>query len=267
MEDRNSSHSVHQKEEQDNENEEVSHNNESCLKNEDEEIQINENKAKTKEKNLTDEDLIILFDWLKSLKLSKEINPRTITRDFSDGTLYAEILKHFFPKFVDLHNFTVTLNPKHKEVNWNTINNKILRKISLQFKSSAIKRIINLEKDFITKHLFNLKERIYLYLKNRENVDIDAFLCTTKSFIKINNTNFDDTMIQENMLNNVWRDKEEYYRKEILDRDNLILKYKMSLEGFEEKYRKLIERKYILNKEIEEIRGKIRETGRSKQDL
>ncbi len=103
-----------------------------------------------------------------------------------------------------------------------------------------------------------MNEQIHLYLKNRENLDIDEFLCTTKSFIKVNNTNFDDTMIQENMLNNVWTDKEEHYRKEIIDRDNLILKFKMNLEVAEEKYRKLMEKKYILNKELQEIRSKIR---------
>jgi hypothetical protein len=65
-------------------------------------------------------------------------------------------------------------------------------------------------------------------------------------------------MIQENMLNNVWTDKEEHYRKEIIDRDNLILKFKMNLEVAEEKYRKLMEKKYILNKELQEIRSKIR---------
>ena len=60
------------------------------------------------------------------------------------------------------------------------------------------------------------------------------------------------------MLNNVWTDKEEHYRKEIIDRDNLILKFKMNLEVAEEKYRKLMEKKYILNKELQEIRSKIR---------
>lgn len=97
-----------------------------------------------------------------------------------------------------------------------------------------------------------------MYLKNRENVNIDEFLCTTKSFIKLNNTNFDDTIVQENMLNNVWSDKEEIYRKEIIDRDNTILKYKMNLELAEDKYRKLLERKYILSKDLQELTGKIR---------
>lgn len=74
----------------------------------------------------------------------------------------------------------------------------------------------------------------------------------------MNHTNFDDTIVQENQLNNVWSDKEEYYRKEIIDRDNMILKYKMNLEIAEEKYRKLMERKYILNKELLELTNKIR---------
>ena len=111
-------------------------------------------------KDLTQEDLDSLFEWLGTIKFSRKIIPRTLARDFSDGILYAEILKHYFPKFVDLHNFIPTLNAKQKQINWLTINNKILRKISLEFKPSAIQKIIGLEKGFIEKHLFNLKERV-----------------------------------------------------------------------------------------------------------
>jgi hypothetical protein len=118
-------------------------------------------------KDLTQEDLDSLFEWLGTIKFSRKIIPRTLARDFSDGILYAEILKHYFPKFVDLHNFIPTLNAKQKQINWHTINNKILRKISLEFKPSAIQKIIGLEKGFIEKHLFNLKERVsskYYYI-------------------------------------------------------------------------------------------------------
>lgn len=68
------------------------------------------------------------------------------------------------------------------------------------------------------------------------------------------------------MLNNVWSDKEEFYRKEILDRDNMILKFKMNLELAEEKYRKLLERKYILTKDLQEITSKIRISAKLRAD-
>ena len=97
-------------------------------------------------------------------------------------------------------------------------------------------------------------------MKNREHIEADTFLNTTKSFLKgFNNvTNFDDTVLQENKLDNVWSDKEELYRKEILDRDKILLELKMELEGVEEKYRHLIEKKSILKRELETIRKKIR---------
>jgi len=31
---------------------------------------------------------------------------RNIARDFSDGVLVAEVVKHFLPKEVDLHNYS-----------------------------------------------------------------------------------------------------------------------------------------------------------------
>ena len=86
----------------------------------------------------------------------------------------------------------------------------------------------------------------------------DTFLNTTKSFYKVNNTNFDDTVLLENNLDNVWSDKEEYYRNEILDRDKEILEYKISLNELEEEYRKVMEKKNILKKELEELKKSIR---------
>jgi hypothetical protein len=97
-------------------------------------------------------------------------------------------------------------------------------------------------------------------LKSRESIGTDTFLNTTKSFLKGNNnvTNFDDTVILENKLDNVWSDMEEQYRKQIVDRDKVILELKMDLEEVEKKYRKIIERKYILKKELSELVYRIR---------
>lgn len=90
---------------------------------------------------------------------------------------------------------------------------------------------------------------------------------TTKSFFKGNNcTNFDDTIILENKLDNVWSDKEEQFRKEIVDRDKIILELKMDLEEVEKKYRKLMEKKIILTKELQEITSRIRHPGQNIND-
>lgn len=146
------------------------------------------------------------------------------------------------------------------------LNNKVLRKIAIDLTPKQISRIINMEKNYIEKHLMVIKSRVRyffnfkidLYFKSRENLEPDTFLNTTKSFYKVNNTNFDDTVLLENNLDNVWSDKEEYYRNEILDRDKEILEYKISLNDLEEEYRKVMEKKMILKKELEELKKSIR---------
>ena len=54
--------------------------------------------------SLTEEDLQTVYNWVDEIPLSRP--KRNISRDFSDGVLLAEIIKHFMPKLVDLHNYS-----------------------------------------------------------------------------------------------------------------------------------------------------------------
>jgi hypothetical protein len=47
---------------------------------------------------------------------------KIITRDFSDGVLMAEIVKHYLAKKVDLHNYSNAHSVAQKTYNWNTLN-------------------------------------------------------------------------------------------------------------------------------------------------
>ena len=53
---------------------------------------------------LTEDDLQVVYNWVDEIPLSRP--KRNISRDFSDGVLLAEIIKHFMPKLVDLHNYS-----------------------------------------------------------------------------------------------------------------------------------------------------------------
>ena len=53
---------------------------------------------------LSEEDLQVLYTWIDSIPLSRP--KRNIARDFSDGCLTAEVIKHYIPKLVDLHNYS-----------------------------------------------------------------------------------------------------------------------------------------------------------------
>ena len=53
---------------------------------------------------MTEEDLQSIYNWVDEIPLSRP--KRSIARDFSDGVLVAEIIKHFIPKIVDMHNYS-----------------------------------------------------------------------------------------------------------------------------------------------------------------
>jgi CH-like domain in sperm protein len=69
---------------------------------------------------LDDEDLQKIYVWVDSVPLSRP--KRNIARDFSDGVLLAEIVHHYFPKLVELHNYSGANSFRQKFYNWSTLN-------------------------------------------------------------------------------------------------------------------------------------------------
>ncbi|XP_076982560.1 uncharacterized protein LOC143654470 isoform X2 [Tamandua tetradactyla] len=63
-----------------------------------------------------------LYAWLDGLPLSRP--KRHLARDFSDSVMLAEIVKHFHPQLVDLHNYVSSSNTDQKLANWNTLNRR-----------------------------------------------------------------------------------------------------------------------------------------------
>ncbi len=56
---------------------------------------------------------------------------KNIARDFSDGLMMAELIGHYYPKRVELHNYPSTNTVTKKIQNWNTLNNKVLKKMGI----------------------------------------------------------------------------------------------------------------------------------------
>nr|XP_020828757.1 sperm flagellar protein 1-like isoform X4 [Phascolarctos cinereus] len=61
-----------------------------------------------------------LYAWVDSVPFSRP--KRHLARDFSDGVMIAEIVKHFQPKLVEMHNYVPTSNTEQKLSNWSTLN-------------------------------------------------------------------------------------------------------------------------------------------------
>ena len=54
-----------------------------------------------------DDELSELYAWVDTIPLSRP--KKSIARDFSDGVLAAEIVHHYFPRLVELHNYRYVL--------------------------------------------------------------------------------------------------------------------------------------------------------------
>ena len=72
---------------------------------------------------LSDENLQEIYTWVDAVPLTRA--KRNITRDFSDGVLMAEVLHHYFPKTVDIKNYSAANSVRQKLYNWQTLNNKV----------------------------------------------------------------------------------------------------------------------------------------------
>lgn len=54
--------------------------------------------------SLTDQEVNDIYTWVDAIPLSRP--KKNIGRDFADGVLMAEIVHHYFPKLVELHNYS-----------------------------------------------------------------------------------------------------------------------------------------------------------------
>ena len=75
-------------------------------------------------------NVFVVYDWIDSIPLSRP--KRNIARDFSDCVLVAEIVHHYRPSIVSLHNYPSTCNAKQKLQNWETMNMKVFKKIGVR---------------------------------------------------------------------------------------------------------------------------------------
>mmetsp|Transcript_60783 Transcript_60783/g.144812 ORF Transcript_60783/g.144812 Transcript_60783/m.144812 type:complete len:245 (-) Transcript_60783:102-836(-) len=106
----------------------------------------------------SDEDLQKLYNWVDEIPLSKP--KKNISRDFADGVLFAEVVNHFFPKLVEMHNYSSANSHSQKMYNWNTLNTKVLKKLGFQVHAQDLDEIIKASPGAIERVLKVLQERI-----------------------------------------------------------------------------------------------------------
>ena len=170
-------------------------------------------------------ELMYIYEWVDSIELSRP--EKNIARDFSDGVLLAEIIKSYLPHLVDLHNYPSCSNSKHKESNWNVLNNKVLKKMHIKLTKDEIDSIIKAKPLAIEK----LLQRVYVVLQNKVNM----------------NTNKE----QNNF--GIERNNNEILKKTLEEKDNVIKQLKDIVEVLELKLKNSEEMEGILQNKVQQL--------------
>ncbi|XP_068597705.1 sperm flagellar protein 1 [Brachionichthys hirsutus] len=109
-------------------------------------------------RKLSEVELQHLYAWIDRVPLSRP--KRHITRDFSDGVMAAEVVKYFFPKLVELHNYIPANSTQQKLSNWRVLNRKVFSKLSFNVPEETVKRIVLSTAGAIEPILSALREHI-----------------------------------------------------------------------------------------------------------
>ena len=115
-----------------------------------------------KKNETEDEEVMVLYEWVDSMPLSRF--KKSINRDFSDAVLMAEVLKYLYPKLVNFNNYPEVHSTKQKIYNWQTLNEKVFKKIEIPLSKKTIDSLANAEQGVIEKVL----KKLYLKVKNDE---------------------------------------------------------------------------------------------------
>lgn len=114
-----------------------------------------------------DEDALQqLYTWIDEIPLSRP--KRNIVRDFSDGVLVAEIVYHFIPKMVDLHNYSPANSTTQKLDNWNLLKRRCFGKLQYNIEEDYVKGVVACKPGIVELVLAELREHIEGYVSRQK---------------------------------------------------------------------------------------------------
>lgn len=121
---------------------------------------------------MEDDELQRIYQWVDEVPLTRP--KRNIARDFSDGVLTAEIVAHYFPKLVELHNFPAANSYKQKAYNWQTLNSRVFKKMGFQLQQEEMDALCNCQPQAVEKMLKSLQQRMAKYGAKRAAAEAEA---------------------------------------------------------------------------------------------
>ncbi|KAI9352841.1 hypothetical protein BDR26DRAFT_797436 [Obelidium mucronatum] len=107
---------------------------------------------------LGEEEIASLLAWIDEIPISKP--KKNITRDFSDGVATAEVIHHFCPKLVELFMYSPANAVSQKMYNWNTLNQKVFRKLGYLAQPELISCIVANKPGYVEHLLFELRHKV-----------------------------------------------------------------------------------------------------------
>ncbi|XP_056669751.1 sperm flagellar protein 1 isoform X2 [Monodelphis domestica] len=110
------------------------------------------------EGDMDEEMLHQLYLWVDNIPLSRP--KRNLSRDFSDGVLAAEVVKFYFPKMVEMHNYVPANSVQQKVNNWVHLNRKVLHKLNFSVPEDVIQKIAQCSPGVVELVLQPLRERL-----------------------------------------------------------------------------------------------------------
>ncbi|EPY79180.1 sperm flagellar protein 1 [Camelus ferus] len=108
--------------------------------------------------SVDEEALHQLYLWVDNIPLSRP--KRNLSRDFSDGVLVAEVIKFYFPKMVEMHNYVPANSLQQKLSNWSHLNRKVLNKLNFSVPEDVMRKIAQCAPGMVELVLIPLRQRL-----------------------------------------------------------------------------------------------------------
>jgi hypothetical protein len=115
--------------------------------------------------DINEDQLRAIYAWIDGIPLSRP--KRNITRDFSDGVMFAEVVHAYFPHMVELHNYTPAHAIKQKIYNFETLNLRTLKKLGYIIPPETIEDIVNCKPGAVEYVLNSLQFKMAKYREKR----------------------------------------------------------------------------------------------------
>lgn len=121
-----------------------------------------------------EEELNDLYDWINSFNLSRKI--KNIHREFSDGVLMAELVSICLPKLVELHNYSKANSISQKRYNWNTLNERVFRRLGFRIDKRHVEEIVNCKYMGVERVLNTFKNQLHKFQNSEIEVETSGSL-------------------------------------------------------------------------------------------